>query len=348
MSTSVLGEGDWLCFQLKHIGDLLHTLPALGFLKSRRPHSRVELVTPPALAELAEAHPWIDEVHVLDRSRADGGLKSLSRKLKGRSYAAAFIFDGQTRSIVAAALLGLGQRLGASGLYSLGRLARLYTVDLDIVDGEYPLQSQALRSQKMAAAALGLAPGPALRPVAPLLSREHRDKASALLSQIEDSGPLIGLGLAGRQYEKSWPLAHFAALARRLRRELSARVFVAGGASDSLLARRLAEASGEKIADFCGRTSLMDFIALAEQSNLFISVDTGTAHLTALTETPLISLYQWTSPALWPPQSPHARLLCYNWTLSRFSLPAEGPWRAAPVLTPALVFESAAAILSGA
>lgn len=340
-------DGNFLCFQLKHIGDFLHTLPALGFLRTNRLGASVEAVVTPKIAALAESHPWVDRVHVLDRDKRAGGLRRLTTRISRRKYAATFIFDGQTRSIVAASLAGLRRRIGSSGLYPLGGFARLYSRNINIVDSRYRLESQAYRSQKMTALALGLTPGPALRPPPPHLPPSALETAGKLLAELPGAGPIIGLTLAGLQYEKSWPLSHFAHLCRLLRRDFAARLFVTGGPGESEMARRLAEASGEPVADFCGRTGLLDMIALAGCSDLFITVDTGTAHLAALTETPLISIYQWTSPALWPPQSPRARLMCYNWALSRFELPSEGgPWLAAPVITPEMVFREAAAVLS--
>jgi ADP-heptose:LPS heptosyltransferase len=100
------------------------------------------------------------------------------------------------------------------------------------------------------------------------------------------------------------------------------------------------------VANFCGRSTLPQLLALAQASDLFITVDTGTAHLAALTETPLISIFIWTNPALWPPQSPLAQLMCYDWALARFRLTAsDGPWQTAPCITPEMVFRKAGEVL---
>lgn len=339
-------RGPFLCFQLKHIGDFLMTLPALGFLRQARPGRKVGLAAAPAIAGLARAHPWVDEVFVLDRTGGPLNNFRLARSIAGKNYEAAFIFDGQTRSVVTAALAGIKRRIGASGLYPLGPAAPLFSRDIDLgVDPK--LASQAWRSQKMAALALGLEPGPALRPPPPDLSRDDLAQADRLLGELSGDGPLVGLTLCGRQHEKSWPLAHFAELSRKLHQEMKARLFVVGGPAESVMALALARASGVPAADFCGRTSLTEVVALAAKSDLFITVDTGVSHLAALTDTPLISLFIWTSPAQWPPQTPLARILCYDWALKRFGLrPEEGPWKSAPVVTPEMVFDEAAEILA--
>lgn len=339
-------SGNFLCFQLKHIGDFLMTLPALGFIRQARPNSRVGVVVSPAVAALAQSHPWVDEVFILDRSQGPLNNFKLARSLAHQDYDTALIFDGQTRSIITASLARLKHRVGANGLYPLGRLAFLFSQDIDL-GSDLRYKSQAHRSQSLAALSLGLEPGPMIRPIAPNLKDQDVVAAQNLLQELPDSGPLVGLTLAGRQAEKSWPLSYFIDLSRRLSNELGARLFVTGGAAESPMAQTLTRETGGAVANFCGRTSLGALIALGFQSDLFITVDTGTSHLIALTDTPLISIFIWTSPAQWPPQSPLTRILCYDWALSRFSLnPQGGPWKSAPVITPEIVFQEALQFLT--
>lgn len=344
--------GPYLGFQLKHIGDFLMTLPALGFLK-KHTGAPVSMVVSPQTAELALRHNWIDEVFTLDRSKNFRHLRKVAQDIRQKKYQTAFIFDGQPRSLLTATLAGIKNRLGASGLYPLGVLSLLYSHKINIIDNLWSLESQAFRAQKMAATVLGLKPGAPMRPPQPELDQASARRSSELLTELAGQGPIIGLALQGRQFEKSWPLAHFTALCRKLSREFGADIFVVGAEKEIPLARNLAQAAEVPMANFCGRTSLSDVILLAARSDLFITVDTGTSHLVALTNTPLISIFIWTSPALWPPQTPHARLMVYNWALNRFALkPTDGPWLRpwinAPVITPDLVFREARVMLKTA
>ncbi len=354
--------GPYLGFQLKHLGDFLSTLPALAFLKEKT-GQKVGLVLTPQIASILTcrdlgsinrfepqeiAPTWVDEVFVLDRRGGPGPTLKTVRSLRRSDYKTAFIFDGQTRSILAASLAGIENRCGAGGLYRPS-LPLLYTDMFDIRDGQWSRESQAYRAQKMVAAALGLTAGPPKRPELEVLDEASRVRAQELLSSLKGPGPLIGLALKGLQPEKSWPLPYFAELARLLSRHFQARLFATGGPAESALARTLDRISGVGVADFCGATSLRELAALARLSDLYITIDTGTAHVVALTETPLISIYTWTSPALWPPLSPRARLMVYDWSLRRFGLSAQdGPWRSAPTITPEMVFKQAADLLAAA
>ncbi len=337
--------GPFIGFQLKHIGDFLLTLPALGLIKRAWPTEKVTLALPPGLAELAALHPWVDEVIELDRAAGLRNSCKAIKRIRQKRFGAAFIFDGQTRSIVAARLAGIKNRVGASRLYPLA-CRSLYTLDVDIAGENSYFDSQALRGQKMVAKALGLAPGPGLRPPMLRVDEAAIQAITPLLGELEGQGPRVGLTLQGMQPEKTWPLANFVELCQRLWGAYRARLFVTGGPAEKPLAEALTRAAKVPVANFCGRTTLPQVVGLAAASDLFITVDTGTSHLVALTETPLISIFIWTNPVLWPPQSPRAYLLCYEWALARFGLKAgDGPWQVAPVITPEMVWGKAREVL---
>ena len=342
--------GPFLGFQLEQVSDFLATLPALGFLK-KHSGAQVGVVVTPQIAELAFGHQWIDEVFTLDPNRELRHLRQVARVIARKNYRTAIIFDGRVRSLLAAALAGIRNRPGARGLHPRTPLPFLYSHEVDIVDNLWYLESQAYRAQKLAAALLGVLPGSPLRPPPPSPDQASSGRAAKLLGELPAAGPRIGLSLQGGRPEKSWPLSHFAALCRKLWRAFRAAIFVVGVESEIPLARNLALAADVPVANFCGRTSLTDVIALAEASDLFITEAAGASHLVALTETPLISIFTWSNPALWPPQTPFARVLAYEWALKRFGLkPSDGPWLrpwlTAPVITPDLVFQESMVTLN--
>jgi len=342
--------GPYLGLQLNEVSDFLATLPALGFLKERS-GAQVGVVVTPQLAELAFSHRWIDDVFTLGPGPESRPLRQVARVIKLKNYRTAIIFDGRVSSLLTATLAGIRNRLGARGLTPLSPpLSLLYSHEVDIVDNLWSMESQAYRAQKLAAAILGTAPGAPLRPPPPGADPVSAARAARLLGELPSDGPRIGLSLQGGRPEKSWPLSHFAALCRKLWRTFKAALFVVGVESESPLARNLAKAADVPVANFCGRTSLVDIITLAEASNLFITEAAGVSHLAALTDTPVISIFTWGNPALWPPQTPYARVMVYEWALKRFGLkPSDGPWLrpwlTAPAITPDLVFQEALVML---
>lgn len=68
------------------------------------------------------------------------------------------------------------------------------------------------------------------------------------------------------------------------------------------------------VANFCGKTNLVDLAAVLKRTDLFVTVDTGATHIAATTEVPMITMYGCTSPNRWHPINPNARVLTSNET----------------------------------
>jgi heptosyltransferase I len=60
------------------------------------------------------------------------------------------------------------------------------------------------------------------------------------------------------------------------------------------------------VLDLCGRTRLPQLAALAQESDLFISNDTGPLHLAAAAGARVVGIYTCTSPELTGPYGPRA------------------------------------------
>jgi ADP-heptose:LPS heptosyltransferase len=101
--------------------------------------------------------------------------------------------------------------------------------------------------------------------------------------------------------ERRWPLARFAALARRLRAD-GHRVLVSGSAGEASDARALAAGAGlPPDAVLAGRTDVGALAALVAHARLVVCGDTGVAHLATAYGTRSVVLFGPMSPATWGP-----------------------------------------------
>ena len=92
--------------------------------------------------------------------------------------------------------------------------------------------------------------------------------------------------------------------------------YVVGSANDYDYAQNFIEQSNIDIVNFCGKTNLPELGYLLKQSDLLLSVDTGTAHIAAAGETDTIVIFAGTSHKHWAPYGDkvkvvYPKLSCY-------------------------------------
>ncbi|MDR1608205.1 MAG: hypothetical protein LBT38_07345 [Deltaproteobacteria bacterium] len=341
---------EFVGFQLKNLGDVLMTIPALALIKKYRPKSRLVMVVRPQTAPLLENHPLVDEViaHQFQPRAFDWrNSRRLAQYLRKKEPVASFHFDGQQRGGILAFWARLPVRAVGLGILGVGGLKSswLYNKKANLKPKDGSWESLALSHQRLVAEVLGVEPEPDIDPPKISLPQSSKDKAKALLETWPGTGPIVGLTLRGRQKEKSWPLDYWAQVMEILRREKNARFYVTGEKDDAVLAKSLASLGSVDLANFCGQTDLLEFVALAAASDLFLTIDTGSAHLVSLTSTPLATIFTATNPLQWGALSRKQAIICYNWALARFGL-LKGSFVGYPVIRPEEVAKVAASLLA--
>jgi ADP-heptose:LPS heptosyltransferase len=102
---------------------------------------------------------------------------------------------------------------------------------------------------------------------------------------------------------RRWPLPYFAALAHGLLRDYpDLRIGIIGSGKDLPIARELAQLIGDgRVINLSGRTSLLELCILLDGSRCLVTNDSGPAHLAALTNARVITLFGPDTPALFAP-----------------------------------------------
>ena len=140
--------------------------------------------------------------------------------------------------------------------------------------------------------------------VIPLASEDHRWAREALAAVPK---PRLLLNLGARWLTKRWPPEHFAEVARRAVKEFGAGLVAVGSTGDRPLASALRHHLGPlPLLDLSGQTTLLQLAALARESDLFVSNDTGPLHLAAATGAAVVGIYTCTDPRLTGPFGPRA------------------------------------------
>lgn len=90
---------------------------------------------------------------------------------------------------------------------------------------------------------------------------------------------------------RSWPPDRFAEVVRWLVKERRAKVVLTGSATDRPLTRYIARTAGVPCLDFAGELSLLELAALIGCMNVYLTVDSGPAHMAAALGTSLVTLW---------------------------------------------------------
>lgn len=139
----------------------------------------------------------------------------------------------------------------------------------------------------------------------PRLDPAMRDLARRLLPPA--GGPYLGLAPGARGIHKCWPRDRFVALARAVAQDSVTPVFLLGPMEADQQTQLAAGVEGalfplqDRAAIQAFGTTPLLTIAVAEHLDAALANDSGTSHMIALADRPLVSLFGPTSPAKFAP-----------------------------------------------
>ena len=135
----------------------------------------------------------------------------------------------------------------------------------------------------------------------PLYEEDYAEAAALLKLLPTGRRPWIGLHVGARPPARRWPLEHFAALADELVRSFNAEVLLTGSPDEKTTVRSVLERMETRAINLAGKTSLGGLAALMRKLDLFVSNDTGPAHLTVAVDCPSVTIFGPADPQRWAP-----------------------------------------------
>jgi lipopolysaccharide heptosyltransferase II len=280
------------------LGDIVNALPVLAALRARWPRAHLAWVVNQGIRGLLDGHPDLDEVIPFDRSTR--GLASFARFLIGlrrRRFDVAIDLQGLLRSGIMAYATGAPIRVGRADAREGS--ARFLTHQIPFDDPDAHAVDRLLPIARAFGA--DVSTPRYILPIPP----DARAWARAILSGVP--APRLVLNLGARWVTKRWPPAHFAEVARRAVERFGAGLVVVGAEEDRPTVSDFVAALGPiACLDLCGRTSLVQLAAVAAESDLVLSNDTGPLHVAAASGARVVGIYTCTSPRLNGPYGPRA------------------------------------------
>jgi predicted lipopolysaccharide heptosyltransferase III len=291
-----------LLLQLKRIGDLVLTLPAIATLRENFSTAQMTLTISKECADLLPAIANVDRILLVRRDLRD---LALFLALARERFDYCVDFTRTDRSALLAFLSGARKRIVYRRRDRFQKRARVY--------------SDYVKVRKLAMHTidynLALVRPLGVRNVFPALHLElpqkAREKANVLRRNLKISEPYVIFHPGSARAEKFWEPQRWADVIEHARSGSQISVVLTGGASKAEQTH-LREVKGRlrrPVVDLSGKTDLLTLAALIERARLLVTVDSAPMHLAAATQTPQVILFGPTNPFHWRPREGPALIL---------------------------------------
>ncbi|MDQ2903495.1 MAG: glycosyltransferase family 9 protein [Chloroflexota bacterium] len=283
------------------LGDMLQSVPALRAIRARFPHAEITLIGLPWAASFARrfqryidrfvefaGYPGISEVEV-DPQRTARFIEE--QQAHGYDLVVQMHGSGKISNTLA---LALGGQVSV-GYYDLAAPAHELTLAI-LYPENWP---EVLRN-------LGLARLLGCTDLAtwlefPLFNEDLVEAAALLRALPRVDRPWIGLHAGARPPARRWPLERFARVGNALMQRFGAQIILTGGPGEEIMARTVEEHLSEPALNLAGQTSLGTLAGVISKLDLFISNDTGPAHIANAVDTFSITLFGPADHRRWAP-----------------------------------------------
>ena len=283
-----------LVINVTRIGDTLLATPALRAIARYFPNAGITCLGHPKRVEVIQHLPYLNKVAGITKRHAL--YRGWFDVLRGPEYDWAFVW-GNDAALIRYALRKARQVVAARQADAQLN-ARLFCA---VVAPPRP-SIHALAWSLSLPQAVGI-PADGYR----LDYRVTEEEAAGAVARLAQQGiipgaqgPIIGMQVASfptKRY-RDWPIDHFIELTQRIiARWPDARFVLYGAADDKPRTLQLAAQAGGKAVSYAGQLTLRETVAVMQQTDLYIGVDTGPTHLFSALQKPMVALYHPSLPS---------------------------------------------------
>jgi ADP-heptose:LPS heptosyltransferase len=275
------------------IGDLINTTPAFRALKEAAPQAEITLISLPMLEDIVERMPYIS------RFLPFPGYPGLAEQFFDPARALTFFQEMQAEQF------DLAVQIQGTGVYSnpfmlmLGARHTAGFIRDDDPPGRlsaalpWPTDRHEIRRNLALTEFLG-APDAGLRPDFILWPQDH---AAAERWLAKAAPPWIGIHTSARDRTRRWPIERFTQAAARLQQRHGGTVVLLGEDRDREEMEYALEDTGAPYLNLAGCTSLPVTGAVLQRLAVFLTNDTGPAHIAYAVGAPTVTIFGGGDPA---------------------------------------------------
>jgi len=271
------------------LGDVVMSTPAFRALREFFPYSNITLLTASWSKELVETIPGFDEIIYFD---APWIVKKSKRKwirlfetikaLRRKYFDLAIDLRGDFRNNIVMYLCGIKCRMG----FNITGCEFFLTHIVPCGENHHPVNLmfsliRYLNPEESKKYTLSL-----------WITEEDRRFANTLLTEhnLSDKHSVIVIHPGAKWSGRHWVPERYGQIADRLIKEYKAKVILAGGPADFGMTKQILSSMTQRPI-MAGESSLRQFCALLEKSDLFIGADSGPMHMATAMGTRVIALF---------------------------------------------------------
>lgn len=296
-----------LVIRYRFIGDTILTVPFLRNLRRSYPNAEIDVLIGPQSGEVLNGCPYVDNFIVFDTTRFHKYDRSEKKarnywsyigELRKNSYDLVFVLKRSLSSAFLAFATGAKYRVG----YATEGRGFLLTHKVAWNKHIHEVQStlDVLRAANVQIEDDHLEAW---------VSPQERAAINQKVAQLASSEPKVLVHAAAAHPDKMYPSESWAEVVRSLKEDLKLTPFFTGAKEDRQLYDSIARMAGVSCVNLAGELSLRESMAVYEQMNLAVCVDSGPAHLAAAVGTPTLALFGPTDPERWRPYGAKHRAL---------------------------------------
>ncbi len=276
------------------LGDMILTLPMVQPLRRRFPDARIVMFANSVTEDLLNAADCVDEIVYTDRAE-----NAFVNGLRGNLIDAVFFPRPRLSEAWAAFKLAIPTRIGSS--------YRLYSPLFSHRVADHRSTAQFHESEynvRMISSTYG-----GLTDQVNLARLNPRELSAQTSAVLPEKFIVVHPGSKGSS--RDWPTENFSALVRNIVHRFGVQVVLTGVESEKPLHQEILK-SNPSVISLCGMLSLHELITVISRACLFVSNSTGTLHIAASLDVPIVTFFP-TTPALsakrWGPVSERAIVL---------------------------------------
>lgn len=291
-----------LLIQLKRIGDLVLTTPAIAAVRAKYPRANISLIVSADTRELLPAIQGVDHTFIARGKISDAANWFTFAR---RKYEYCLDFTRNDRSAFLTLLSGARKRITTDHPKQREKIRALSYNELV----QTPIRLMHTVDYHLALLApLGISDAP--QTVQLDLPATASGRAQHLLADAKVHGAFLVLHPGSARAEKFWEPDRWAAIiAFAADQQLTC--VVTGGSSPAEKAHiaQIKARARHPFIDLSGKMDLLTLAALIKRARLLATVDSAPMHLAAATQTPQVVLFGPTNPLHWRPRFAPAIIL---------------------------------------